>query len=117
VCRRRPQDHPAGAVVQDDLDVLERPDPTSHLDRAHDRPADVPDRLAVVTLLERGVEVDHVEAPSALRLEPDRDVHRVVVVGGLRLGVSADEPHRPAAPDVDRRDHDHAARTSRTNRS
>src|SRR5262249_50714702 len=105
------------AVVEDGLDVLERPDPAADLHRADDRAADVADRVAVVALLERRVQIDHVDAPGALGLEPDRDVHRVVVVRGLFLGVAAPQSHGPPASDVDRGDHDHAARTSRTNAS
>src|SRR5207302_1298932 len=41
----------------------------------------------------------------------------IVVVGRLLVGVAAQQPHRPAGSDVDRRDHDHAARASWTKRS
>ena len=79
--------------------------------------ADRPDRLAVVALLEGGVEVHDVEPPRPLLLEAFGDGHGVVGVRGLVVGVAAQQAHRAAAAQVDRGDHDHGWATAFTNRS
>ena len=72
--------------------------------------ADVAHHLAVVPVLERGVEVDHVQPARALLLEAGRDRDRVVVrrrsrrSGSPRSSRTARPPRRSIA-----RDHDHAA--------
>src|SRR6476619_641034 len=109
--RGGPEDRPAGSDLEHRRHVLERADAAAHLHRAHDRAADVADRVAVGTLVQRGVEVDHVQPARSLLLEANRDLHGIVVVGGLLVRIPAEQPDRPAGSQVDRRDDDHAARS------
>jgi hypothetical protein len=104
---------PRRAQLEHGFDLRQGAHATADLHRDHDGGADVTHDLAVLALVERGVEIDHVQPARALLLETGRDSHRVVGVGGLVIGVAAQQPDGASAAQVDRRDHDHAA-TSRT---
>ena len=112
-----PEDRAAGAGLEDLADRLERAQPAAHLHGDRDGVADIGDDLAVVALVERRVQVHHVQAARALGLEPRGDGDGILRVRGLGLGVAAQQANRPAAAQVDRGDHDHAAATSFANRS
>src|SRR5213078_4547894 len=71
---------------------------------------DSPHRLEVDRpALARAVEVDDMEEAGALPDPAAGGLEGVGVVAGLALEVALDQPHRPAAADVDRRVEDHAA--------
>src|SRR4051794_3939004 len=108
--RRGADDRPLGAGAQRVAHRVDRAQPAAVLDRdagAVDDPAQVLDRARLALL--GAVEVDDVQVARA-RVDPaPRGLERVVVVGRGVLEAALDEPHRPAAHDVDRRVEDHAA--------
>ncbi len=96
-----PQDRAAGAQAHHLLDVLEGPHTAAHLHRDHDRGADLADRLAVVTVFERRVQIDHVQPPRALFLEADRDRNGVVGVIGTEATVATGAYQRAVGSTVE----------------
>ena len=104
---RRAEDRACRAVLEHGGRRFERTDTPADLDGDDDRPADVPDRLPVVAFAEGGIQVDDVEPSGTLLLEPLRDLDGIVRVRRLLAGIAAAQPDRPAAPEIDRRDHDH----------
>ncbi len=106
----RPEDRPPRARVERRVDRRLGPEPAAQLDRDRERRDDRPDDVAVRAALarERAVQVDEVERLGAVALEPERHLDRVQVVARLTVGLALDEPHRPAAPQIDRRNDLHA---------
>ena len=114
--RRRAQDRPRGAGLEQRGDVLHGAQPSAHLHGNLHGAADRLDHLAVVPLVERGVEVDDVQPAGAFLLEAHGHLDGILGVGGLGVGVALQQPDGVAAAQVDRGDHDHAA-TACTKRS
>ncbi len=111
------QDGAGRAGLQDGAERLERSDPSAHLNWDRDRVTDRLHGVGVGALVERGVQVHHVQPPGALLLEPLGDGDGVIGVRGLLVRVAAHQADGAAAAQIDRGDHDHAAFTARTNDS
>ena len=111
--RRRAHDRALGAAAQRVAHGVDGPQPAAVLDRdagAGRDPSQVLERARLA--LAGAVEVDHVQVARAGVDPALRRLERVVVVGRGVLEAALDEPHRPAAHDVDRRVQDHAATRS-----
>ncbi len=92
--------HARGEQCARGVDAAHSP---ADLHRARHRGRDRRDRRQVRRLTgARRVEVDHVDPPRAVGLEPARDRDRIRVVDGLGREVAPQQPHRVAAPQVDR---------------